>query len=118
MKPSKRIFHILLAALVLHGSTVGFQDKIRQTEPAQLEETLIALPVSHLYSYTTKHENFRLQFHALDHFPGGEGMYFSTICRVAESILCNRLATTLVLSKKHIVRLQNTTIIFPFHSFP
>jgi hypothetical protein len=102
----------------LHGSTVGFQNKIHQTERAQLDETLIALSASHLSGYTTKLENFRPQFHTLDHFPGSDGMFCSAISRVAESIRCNKLATTLVLSKKHTVRLQNTSIIFPFHSFP
>jgi hypothetical protein len=118
MKPSKRIFHILFAVLVLHGSTVGFQDNIRQAELTQREETIIALNVSHLTNYTTKLENFRPQFHVLDQFPGSEGMFFSTICRIAESILCNKLSTTLVQSKKHLIRLQNTSIIFPFHNFP
>jgi hypothetical protein len=104
--------------LLLHGSTVGFQEEIRQSEATHHKETLLAVPASNLSIFTTKHENYRPQFHALDHFPVGDGMIFPTICRLAELTLCNKLSTSLQLSKEHIVRLQNTSIIFPFHTFP
>jgi hypothetical protein len=117
MKASKRIFHILLSILLLHGSTLGFEQKVTHSESIQHEETLLAIPTAQLSSYTSKHENYRHQFHILDH-SFGDGTIFSTVCRLAEFALGNKLSASLELSKEHIVRLGNTTIIFPFHTFP
>jgi hypothetical protein len=117
MKTSKRIFHILLSLLLLHGSTVGFQEKISHSESRQQEETLLALPGSQLSGYTTKHEDYRNQF-VTDHFALGDGKILATVRRLAELVLDNKLSISFHLSNEHMVRLENTTMIFPFHTFP
>ena len=119
MKTSKRIFHILLSILLLHGSTVGYSEKVSLPKASQHEENIFALPSAHVISYSTKQESGRYLFNSLDAFsPGGDGTFLSSIYRHAELNLCDRLSTSLLLSTNHILNLQNTTIVFPFHYFP
>lgn len=119
MKTSKRIFHILLSILLLHGSTVGFSETICQPKAEQHEESLLALPSLHLISYASKHESKGPLFNRSDYnFPGGDEISFSTVYRITESLLSNKISASLLLSKEHKPRLQNTSIIFPFHTFP
>lgn len=97
---------------------MGFQQKVSHAKTVQHEETLLAVPGSQLSGYTTKQENYRQPFHILDHFRFGDGTIFSTVGRLAAFAYGNKLSRSFELSKEHIVRLQNTTIVFPFHTFP
>lgn len=119
MKKSKRILGVLLSILVLHCSTLGYCEKITSPGTGQHDESILSLPSTHLFSYTTKHENTRAHLNSIDPFSAGnDGTFLSTIYKLAESILCDRISACLQLSKDHVLKLQSTYIVFPFHYFP
>src|SRR5687767_8364880 len=108
------VFLLFCYTVSYHSGNSSLSKKIIFVSGADDHNKDCYIASTHLFSNSAKTENLRVQFNNIYPFWYDTSSLLVSY-RIAELTLYNKLSDYLVFSKRIVIRLQRTSIIFPFH---